>query len=59
MQKSKILRYFLDSVNIAAVAVMLSVLVVMTKDTLVEWQSISIALCAAYLTFKTKWVKNG
>ncbi|WP_370000834.1 chromate efflux transporter [Winogradskyella sp.] len=54
MQKSKILRYFLDSVNIAAVAVMLSVLVVMTKDTLVEWQSISIALCAAYLTFKTK-----
>ncbi|MBT8244282.1 MAG: chromate efflux transporter [Winogradskyella sp.] len=54
MRKSKILRGFLDSVNVAAVAVMLAVLFVMSKETLVEWQSIIIALLAALLTFKTK-----
>lgn len=54
MRNSKILRYFLDSVNVAAVAVMLAVLLVMAKDTLIEWQSISIAVFAAILTFKTK-----
>ncbi|WP_299112637.1 chromate efflux transporter [uncultured Winogradskyella sp.] len=54
MQKSKILRYFLDSVNIAAVAVMLAVLIVMAKETLMECQSIVIALAAIFLTFKTK-----
>lgn len=54
MRKSKILRYFLDSVNVAAVAIMLVVLFVMAKDTLVEWQSILIALMAVLLTFKTK-----
>ena len=54
MQNSKILRYFLDSVNVAAVAVMLAVLFIMVKETLTEWQSITIALVAAFLTFKTK-----
>ncbi|MTE26921.1 chromate efflux transporter [Winogradskyella ouciana] len=54
MQKSRILRYFLDSVNVAAVAVMLAVLIIMAKDTLVEWQGIIIALIATFLTFKTK-----
>ena len=54
MRNSKILRYFLDSVNVAAVAVMLAVLFIMVKETLVEWQSISIALVATILIFKTK-----
>jgi chromate transporter len=54
MRKSKILRYFLDSVNVAAVAVMLAVLIVMGRETLIEWQSIAIALIAVFLTFKTK-----
>ncbi|MCA0152616.1 chromate efflux transporter [Winogradskyella vincentii] len=54
MRNSKILRYFLDSVNVAAVAVMLAVLIVMGQETLIEWQSIAIALVAVVLTFKTK-----
>lgn len=54
MQKSRILRYFLDSVNVAAVAVMLAVLIIMAKDTLVEWQGLVISLIAVFLTFKTK-----
>lgn len=54
MRNSEILRYFLDSVNVAAVAVMLAVLIIMAKETLIEWQSISIALIAVLCTFKTK-----
>ena len=54
MRNSKILRYFLDSVNVAAVAVMLAVLIVMGQETLIEWQSITIAIVAIVLTFKTK-----
>ncbi|MCD2258553.1 chromate efflux transporter [Psychroserpens luteolus] len=54
MQKSKILRYFLNAVNVAAVAVMLAVLVIMTKETLIDWKAIVIALIAVALTFKTK-----
>lgn len=54
MRNSKLLRYFLDSVNVAAVAVMLAVLIVMAKETLIEWQGILIAVIAAVITFKTK-----
>lgn len=54
MRNSVILRYFLDSVNVAAVAVMLAVLVIMAREILVEWQSILIAIVAVFLTFKTK-----
>lgn len=54
MRNSKILRYFLDSVNVAAVAVMLAVLFVMAKETLTEWQSVLIAILSAFMTFKTK-----
>jgi len=54
MRKSKILRYFLDSVNIAAVAVMLAVLLVMAKDTLIEWRAIIILLVCVYFTFVKK-----
>lgn len=53
MRNSTLLRYFLDAVNVAAVAVMLAVLLAMAKETLVEWQSIAIALIAVFLTFKT------
>jgi len=54
MRQSKILRYFLDSVNIAAVAVMLAVLYLMAKDTLIDWRAIVITMVCGYLTFGTK-----
>ena len=54
MQQSKVLRYFLDAVNVAAVAIMLAVLIIMTKETLVDWKTIVIALTALFLVFKTK-----
>ncbi|AUC82667.1 chromate efflux transporter [Lacinutrix sp. Bg11-31] len=54
MRNSKVLRYFLDAVNVAAVAVMLSVLIVMTKETVLDWRGIVIALIATVLVFRTK-----
>jgi chromate transporter len=54
MQKSKILRHFLNAVNVAAVAIMLAVLVIMAKETLVDWKAIIIAISAVILTFKIK-----
>ncbi|GEQ85138.1 chromate transporter [Patiriisocius marinistellae] len=54
MQKSKLLRGFLDSVNIAAVAVMISVLLTMARETLVAWPAVIIAIISAILVFGFK-----
>ncbi len=51
MRKSAVLRHFLDSVNIAAVAVMVAVLFAMGADTLVDWKSYLIAAVGFFLTF--------
>jgi len=56
MRKSKILGYFLNSVNVAAVAVMLAVLFVMGRETLTDWRALLIALISALLVFKFKKV---
>ncbi|MBO3699447.1 chromate efflux transporter [Roseivirga sp. E12] len=54
MRKSKSLRYFLDSVNIAAVAVMLGVLVEMGRTSLVDWRAIVILVLSMLFTFGPK-----
>lgn len=51
MQRSSIFRYFLDSVNVSAVAVMLAVLIVMGMETLIDWRAISIALISVFFAF--------
>ena len=56
MRKSKVLGYFLDSINVAAVAIMLAVLVTMSKQTLVDWQATLIAVVSVVLIFKFKKV---
>lgn len=56
MRQSKLLGYFLDSVNIAAVAVMIAVLFEMGKDTLIDWRAIVIAIISFGLTFGLKKV---
>ena len=54
MRSSKILSYFLDTVNVAAVAVMLAVLITMGIDTLTDWRAYVIAGISAFLIF-SKW----
>ncbi|MDB3977223.1 chromate efflux transporter [Flavobacteriaceae bacterium] len=56
MRKSKVLGYFLDSINVVAVAIMLAVLVTMSQQTLVDWQAAFIALVSGVLIFKFKKV---
>ncbi|SFT91732.1 chromate transporter [Lishizhenia tianjinensis] len=54
MRQSKFLSYFLDSVNIAAVAIMVGVLVEMGTQTLTEWQAIVITALSFIVTFGFK-----
>lgn len=56
MRKSKVLGYFLDSINVAAVAIMLAVVITMSKQTLVDWQATLIAVVSVVLIFKFKKV---
>lgn len=54
MRKSKLIGYFLDSVNIAAVAVMGAVLIAMGGDALSDWRGIVIAALSVVVTFGIK-----
>jgi len=54
MRKSLVFGYFLDAVNVAAVAVIAAVLVTMSKATLIDWKSILIAVLAVIVVFKMK-----
>lgn len=51
LQKSKIFRYFLDAVNVAAVAVMLAVLITMGWETLTDWRAFVIAGASFFIVF--------
>ena len=52
MRKSIVLGYFLDTVNVAAVAVMLAVLVNMGVETMEDWRAISIAALGIAITLR-------
>lgn len=52
LRSSKIMSAFLDTVNIAAVAIILSVLVEMGKATFSDWRTILIAVLSAIVTFR-------
>ena len=54
MRKSKFLSYFLDAVNVAAVAIMLGVLVEMGMDTLIDWRAFVIVGVALIMHFYIK-----
>ena len=54
MRQSRILGYFLDSVNVAAVAVMLAVLISMSVESLTNWKALIIAGVSLYMTFGLK-----
>ena len=54
MRQSKFLSYFLDAVNIAAVAIMVAVLLEMGAQVLVEWKAVVISLLSFVVTFRFK-----
>ncbi|MEN8810565.1 MAG: chromate efflux transporter [Flavobacteriales bacterium] len=54
LRKNKFLGYFLDSVNVAAVAIMVVVLLEMTYETIINWQTAVIALLGLFFVFGQK-----
>ena len=54
MRRSKLFGHFLDAVNVAAVAIMLAVLFEMSRETLINWKALIIAVLCAILVFGTK-----
>jgi len=54
LRKSKYMSAFLDAINIASVAVILSVVISMGKETITDWRTIAIALLSfgAIIVFK-------
>jgi len=58
MRASKFLSYFLDCVNVAAVAVMAAVLIEMGREVLLDWRAIVIMLLSFALVFGPKKVSS-
>ena len=54
LRKNKFLGYFLDSVNVSAVAIMVVVLLEMTYETIINWQTAVIALLGLFFVFGQK-----
>jgi chromate transporter len=54
MRQSKWLSAFLDAVNVASVGLMTAVLVLLGRNTLVDWQSILIMLVTVVAVFRFK-----
>ena len=54
MRRSKIMGWFLDSVNVASIAVMASVLYVMTLSTVTDWRAALITVTSLVVTFVFK-----
>lgn len=54
MRQSKLLSYFLDSVNVAAVAIMIAVLFQMGMETLIDWRAFVIVGVALLMHFYVK-----
>lgn len=51
MRKSKVIAAFLDAINMASVAVIAAVCLVMGKETLTDWRTILIALLSLFAVF--------
>ena len=58
LRKSKIMSAFLDTVNIASVAIILSVAFEMGKDVFIDWRTILIALSGFVITFVFKKINS-
>ena len=54
MRKSQMISALLDAVNVAAVALIIAVCIVMGKDTLTDWRTILIATVSLIIVFYFK-----
>ncbi len=54
MRKSRPFAFFLDAVNVAAVAVIAAILITMSKTTLTDWRPVLIAIASGIVVFRFK-----
>jgi chromate transporter len=54
LRKSKVMAAFLDTVNIASIAIILAVIIEMSRVTLLDWRTILIAVISFIVTFYFK-----
>jgi chromate transporter len=54
LRRSKLMAAFLDAVNIASIAIILSVIIEMSGETLLDWRTVLIALVSFFITFYFK-----
>jgi chromate transporter len=58
MRGSKLFAAFLNAVNVAAIALIVTVCFRMGKDTITDWRTILIAVCSAMVLFRFKTVNS-
>ena len=58
MRNSKLFSSFLDAVNVASVAIIISVCFSMGKETITDWRTIAIAVCSISLLFGYKKINS-
>jgi chromate transporter len=58
MRSSTLFSTFLDAVNVASVAIIISVCFAMGKDSITDWRTISIALVSLLLIFGYKKINS-
>ncbi len=58
LRRSPIMSAFLDTINIAAVAVILSILIEMGRETLLDWRTVLIAVISFVVTFYFKKINT-
>lgn len=58
MRNSKLFSSFLDAVNVASVAIIISVCIAMGKETITDWKTIVIAILSIVLLFKFKKINS-
>ena len=58
MRESKLFAAFLNAVNVASIALIIMVCYQLGKDSIINWQTIAIAVCSAFILFRFKGVNS-
>ncbi|MEP7092497.1 MAG: chromate efflux transporter [Flavobacterium sp.] len=58
MRDSKLFSTFLDAVNVASIAIIISICVEMGKDTIIDWRTVLIALLSIVIMFNYKKINS-
>ena len=58
MRNSAVFSTFLDAVNVASIAIIVSICVAMGKETIIDWRTVLIAIISIFITFKYRKINS-